>query len=116
MIWAILFAVAWAFLLLAWFALIAPWLVHRDMTRAHSHGWSWGTWRDFHREFQKYSWRREQPWQDSYFCFSTNSRVHASIVRFGGRGMVLDPVSLWRVNRWIRADRGNVKVDWRNRG
>ena len=84
---------------------LIPWSVHRSQTREFSRSVARGDMKTFFREFASRNWERNERFPESCFDYSTDSEIHASIIRFGGVGMLLGPLSWFRVYLWIRRQR-----------
>lgn len=95
-----------------------PWQVHRAMTIEKTSQWGHGTRSEFWREFDSHAWEPvDDAFADSWFERSTESKIHASIVAFDGKGMVLGPLDFaivsWRLRR-MRPNRKRVPtVNWK---
>ena len=63
-------------------------LVHKDMTISSTKMWDYGTFELFKTEFKKRQWD-SRGWSTSLFDYSTDSCIHADIIKFNGKGMVL---------------------------
>ncbi len=85
--------------------------VHRDMTRQFSKSVARGSYADFVREMRNHNWKTKPSWPTSFFDYSTDSEVHASIVRFDGVGMLLGAWDWWRVKRWLKKNTMSAKSE-----
>lgn len=63
--------------------------IHKSMTIDSTDSWDYGTFEDFKREFSKYKWSKQPSFPESLFTNDHDTKIHAGIVRFQGRGMVL---------------------------
>lgn len=102
----------WAlFVAFAWTRVV--WSTHAEMTRTNSDGWGYGTRAQFWQQFHRHKWERGRDWPKSWFDYSTDSEIHASIIRFDGKGMVLRPWDYWRVTRALKRMRSDgAPVVW----
>jgi hypothetical protein len=81
-------------------AFLINWLAGQIQTIAETKTWGIGTYKKFKREFDKYKWNSEDgfcnwhPFIVSMWCREHGCKLHAGIVEFGGKGMILMPVSL----------------------
>jgi len=80
---------------------IMLWIVHIEMTKENTQKYGWGNYEKFLREFKKYNWENGG-WEKSLFDYETNSQLHASIIKFEGKGMLLDPISYLRTVIFVR--------------
>jgi hypothetical protein len=90
--------------------------IHVSMTKERTNKWGHGNWSDFMREFNKREWERDKRHPQSFFeKGSRDGRIHASIVCFGGRGMVLDRKSFRKMKRFIKKNELliNPNVNWK---
>lgn len=78
------------------------WDVSRKQTIQWSDKVARGTFRDFFEEFHKRTWTYDPPFPTSFFEPSTDSMIHAGVLRFDGVGMLLTPWSYWRVRCFLR--------------
>lgn len=79
--------------------------VHKDMTINNSgvKEWGYGSFRDFQRELQSREIRRDPMWDTS--LFGDGIYIHAGIIRFDNKGMVLRGLSYLRFLLFMRAQR-----------
>ncbi len=76
---------------------IVFWTTHISQVREYTDKWGKGSYKTFIREFKKYEWERCDIHPKSFFCGSSDSsQVHADIIQFEGKGMILDPWSYLR--------------------
>jgi len=78
-----------------------PWAAHKEMTTRHTHKWDYGTFETFKQEFAKRKWNHEG-WPKSLFDYSTKSQIHASIIQFNDKGMVLSWPDYLRFQKFIK--------------
>lgn len=79
------------FILSLWYA---GWSVHKEMTESNCNEWGYGSYKEFKSEYTKIDeWEQGRPYIKSHFHRDSDSEIHASIVRFNGKGMVLYPWS-----------------------
>jgi hypothetical protein len=79
--------------------------VHKEMTINHSDVWGYGTFDQFMKEFHKKKWEHTSRWPQSYFDRGTKSEIHASIIRFDGKGMVLKLSEYNKVREFLKVNR-----------
>lgn len=72
------------------------WSVHRDMVKCHCIQWDYGDFETFLNEFEETKWENQDRQPKSMFDYNTKSQIHASIIQFRGKGMVLYPWSWFR--------------------
>ncbi len=65
------------------------WRIHREMVSEHTGQWDYGGVAEFIREFRKQKWEGQKPGSRSLHSHSDNSQIHADIIEFNGKGMVL---------------------------
>lgn len=86
--------------------------VHKQMTIENSaKGWGYGTETDFWREFSKHKWSGLSSFPHSFFG-GPDTEIHASVIQFNGRGMVLNPIAFWRVSRKLKRRYNRPTVCW----
>ena len=90
------------FVLILIFACLIPYSTHFDMTREGQEKYALGTFKDFLAEYKKRNWRQDSSFENSHFSIEghKDGYIHASIIRFGGVGMVLYPWSWIRFKIW----------------
>lgn len=75
---------------------------HKKMTTDKTKQWGYGNFETFKREFEKIEWEEVDIWEDSFFDYSTNSKIHASIFQFNGIGMVISrPTDYRKVMKFL---------------
>jgi hypothetical protein len=79
-----------------------PWVVHRDQTIDFSRVWGYGSRAQFEEQFNSIQWERERLYPESLFDRSTDSEIHASIIRFRDHGMVILPWHWLAVRRKLK--------------
>lgn len=87
------------------------------MTTSHTPSqWGWGSFNAFLREYKKHEWEREAEYPRSHFGVNYwQDRIHANIIMFDKKGMVLRPFSYLCFVVWIGINRYKVKrekVKW----
>lgn len=95
--------------------------VHKSMTSEYSEIWGYGTFDRFKKEFESRVWRQDTMFKGSYFGerndyrMGTGSQIHADIIRFDGKGMVLRHIHYFRYLMYMRSKmppRVNRKKLW----
>lgn len=90
--------------------------VHQEVTIKNSDTWGYGTYKTFVKEVEKRDWDRKNDWPESYFHSPSDSRVHASIFRFNGKGMVLGYWDYRKAEKYLKKNSLQVKSkkvkDW----
>ena len=89
------------------------------MTIRYSDSWDYGTFGQFTKEFSSRKWERDIKWPDSFFAswkdLNYESLIHAEVVNFSGKGMVLKLRDYRKFKSFLRknslADKGS-----RNKG
>lgn len=82
-----------------------PYKSHKNMTVKNVEVWDYGSFEDFLREFKGREWRVDDDYEASVFEADTEksyferSKIHANIVSFNNRGMVM---SSWREYRKMK--------------
>jgi len=99
------------------------WTVHRSQTIEFSDCYGYGSFKNFMDHYQSIEWTRESTWRKSHFSQSDiwkkrSGYIHAGIVEFNGKGMVLRyPFSWIRYLFWIRKhklkNKNKKTIDWR---
>lgn len=89
-----------------------PWFVH--VTMVVSDGkcteWRFASFRTFLKEFKRTYWDHRDPrWPRSFFRDSRNSEIHAGMIRFRGRGMVIYPWDYWLLSLFLFLSRYKEK-------
>lgn len=88
---------------------LVNWLTHIMITKGNVKIYGWGSFNKFKREYNKHNWDYENI-TNEFYCFhfdrsrwerSTESTLHASIVIFDGKGMLLDTISMILVSIWL---------------
>jgi hypothetical protein len=96
----------------------ADWTTHRNMTIEYSDSWGYGTFKQFKMAFDILDWERDKGQPESYFGKGSDSyenKIHASIIKFSGKGMVLYPWSYIKFSLWLKKNslkKDKKKVNW----
>lgn len=92
------------------FALMSiPWAVHISMVKDQEVEYGWAGYKEFKREFVKYRWNIEG-WEEGLYSRECYSKCHASIILFGGKGMIMvTPIDYYLVTRHIKHYKRNEK-------
>lgn len=90
------------------------WLVHRDMTTDNCKKWGYGSYKQFLIQYNKIQW---EPNDMTYNCakFSNypHSQIHAGIIKFNDKGMVINYLEYWRVLLLMKAWKKNkTLIEW----
>ena len=98
------------------------WSVHIDMTRKNTKTHGWGNFNDFLKMIEKGNWeeREEAAFCDSLFAKNKddyyNWKVHADILIFDGKGMILRFIPYLKYVMWKRnlerKKRNFKKINW----
>lgn len=86
---------------------------HVAMTRNNTAIWGFSTWKYFILMFNQYQWSRDKSYRLSFFC---GSEIHAGVIKFDNRGMVLLPISYIIFICWLIKNRYSEKskhINWR---
>jgi hypothetical protein len=76
--------------------------VHKSMVVDSCEQWDYGTFDQFTEQFNKTKWEAPVPmWTRSFFNYSSDSKIHAGIIRFNGKGMVLGPFDYLKFQRFL---------------
>lgn len=98
------------------------WLTHRSMTINNSDTWGYGTFKNFKIAFSILDWERDEAYPESYFGGGEEyykNKIHAEIIKFEGKGMVLYPWSYIKFIFWSKKNslnkQNNIKkrVNWK---
>jgi len=92
------------------------WSVHRKMTVDNCNTWDYGNFEAFKKQYSTIDWKRRDQWSDSVFDYQSDSEIHASIIKFKGKGMVLTPFSYLQYWFWHRKHVHRCRKDNRSRG
>ena len=82
--------------------------VHRSQVLDEGVGWGYGNFEDFIREFNKRQWEKDGTYKKSFFGVGDRhglDHIHASIIKFDGKGMILDPISYLFFKIWEHQNR-----------
>jgi len=75
--------------------------------------YGYASYKTFLSEFHKIKWEsRREIWPESFFDYTTSSKIHASIIQFNGKGMIIYLWDWWRVLLFLRKNR--IKVENNN--
>lgn len=77
---------------------MATWFSHYVMTKSNAKAWGFGTYKKFLSEFSKKEWERDVNYSWSFFGKNWSGvrrldYIHACIIKFDDKGMVLNPLS-----------------------
>src|SRR5690606_27286010 len=79
------------------------WFIHIHMTVSYSDQYGWSGYSRFKQKFSEYEWRCENGYRYSLFANGYTNEVHASIIKFDNKGMVMiDPVSFLLTQLYVR--------------
>ena len=79
-----------------------PWAVHRSMVRENNSSYGKTDHKKFVEEFNKVEWIYKESFKDSLFSIDNKDQVHASIIEFNGKGMIINnPISYLKVRKHI---------------
>ncbi len=74
---------------------------HISMNKNREYIYGYANFKTFLKEFNKKTWIREARWPYSYFTKEYDSnKIHASIIQFDNKGMILYPLSYIRFSIW----------------
>lgn len=92
--------------------LCIPWQTHLDMTKDYSKVYGKANYKKFIEEFEKIDWNRDDWFENSYFHYESDSKIHANIYKFNGKGMLMrTPYDYYRVYRYLKNKRNTVNWD-----
>jgi hypothetical protein len=75
--------------------------IHKSMTQECSECWGNGNFKQFLIEYKKVTWKRSSKYTKSHFSEdNSKNEIHASIIKFNGKGMCLDLWSYIRFRKW----------------
>jgi len=90
------------------------WSVHRDMVKSSANEWGKGNFDNFRTEFNKRKWERNKLFPYSWFDQSNilydQNYIHASIIKFDGKGMILDFISYNKFRNWSRKNKCKIPM------
>lgn len=94
--------------------LLIPWQVHREMVVESTPSFGNGDFDTFIREFYKYDkWRFDDRWGGSYFgehgINGIGYKIHADIIMFENKGMILDMLSFYKYKKWLKATMKRIR-------
>ena len=91
---------------------ICFWLTHISQTKYYTNKYGYASFSTFKKEFNKEDWCKDKNNPNSFFV-SFNTEIHASIIQFKGKGMLLYPWSylafLFFIKRRINAEKEKIK-------
>jgi len=91
--------IVWALAML----FLPRWLTHIEMTKEDVKEYGWATYKQFKENFNKYEWTPLRLYPDSCSNDKEECYFHASIIKMGGKGMLIrDPISLMLVKRYVK--------------
>jgi len=104
------------------FVNFALWVVHVSMMLSEKCEWSCASFKTFLKEYNKYDgWERDELWSFSHFGGTLSSAgrnkyyIHAGIIKFNDKGMLLYPHSHFMYLIWLITNRlvtpSNYKKD-----
>jgi len=111
-------------ILLTWLIyLILDWAIHRSMTLWDCNSYGYGSFKNFMDQYNSMEWKRDSIWPKSHFNYELikdeghKGHIHASIVTFYGKGMILKfPFAFMKYRSWLKANKlkqpKKSKVDW----
>ena len=85
---------------------IAPWQVHSEMVKSSTDTYGYADFNAFIREFHKYHNWDYDPKYRSYFGIGEEYKaykIHADIIMFEEKGMILDFASFYKMKKWMKA-------------
>jgi len=102
----VIFVVMFVLLFIVGMLFFIFWLTHLDMVKIRSESYGFGSFKKFKEQFQKYQWKPQERFQTSLFgtnhSCSCETKIHASIIKFEGVGMLLYPWDYFRVVMFVR--------------
>lgn len=104
--------------------LYVNWGTHVEMTKKHckANGYYMGTFKDFLKEFSNREWVKDQEYENSFFNkndhYDKDNKIHASMIIFDGKYMLLYPISYIRFyffrKKYSQKTRVNSNGKWKN--
>lgn len=80
--------------------ILIEWSLHKHQVKTFTDVWDYGTYDKFVELFNKTDWdEMNYSFPNSYFTKTfvfPESKVHASIIKFVGKGMILGPIDYYR--------------------
>jgi hypothetical protein len=85
--------------------------VHKKQVLDNCKEWNYADFDTFLRYFNRVSWERDSSFPESFFQKERDklpyaeykkNYIHASIILFDGKGMILDPISYYKFLRWTK--------------
>lgn len=94
---------------------VADWIIHLSMTKSYT-PWGWASYSRFQIEAASRCWETIVGFKGSLFESTTDSYIHAGMVKFDGRYIAfpfLDfmKVEYWRLRHW-KVYKNGPTVDW----
>ena len=88
--------------------------VHIDMVKSNCKEYGYGTYDKFVENFKKYELTEMDYFRGSFENYHNDSKFHASIIKFNGKGMILGRKDLKRAQEYCKkiADNGKNTVEW----
>lgn len=88
--------------------LFAGYDTHIFMVKLYSIEWGYSNFDVFMNEYNKRTWERKITFPYSHFSdVYTDTRIHASIIQFDGKGMILDFWSYIKFLFWLNRNKLN---------
>jgi hypothetical protein len=84
------------------------WTTHIGMVKENVNEYGYANFKTFLNEFNKYDWVRQDHWEYSYFGTGDEYNkyyIHADIIKFNGKGMILYPHSYIQFKIWSYKNR-----------
>lgn len=84
------------------------WETHQHMVkmRGDVEEYGYANFQTFLEEFEKRNWKRNEEWPTSYFGEdSRKDYIHAGIIKFDNKGMILDFISFWHFYHWSQKNK-----------
>jgi len=96
---------------------VIDWVTHRQMTKDFCNYYDEGNFKKFLKEFRKRKWVIDPKFPDSLFGKEKDrNEIHASIISFNGKGMVLPFISYLKFKRYtnkiLKEENEKRKVKW----
>lgn len=84
------------------------WYIHISMNKEERGHYGYASFMCFLKEYKKRTWFRDAEYRRSHFCEShDDGYIHASIIRFGGKQMIMTYWSYYPYSFWILLNRYN---------
>lgn len=93
---------------------------HKKMTINFSDSFGYAKFEDFIREFKNIQWQKLDNFPGSFFQIDTDSEIHASIIKFNGKGMVLSNAFEYKkfkhfMKELAGSNKKSPTIDWNQR-